>query len=634
MSKLDKNLINKLKHYDVVSFDIYDTLVKRCVVIPDDIFTIVAHKFNESSSKKISVETFKKDRVLAGRAAKTKLKDDLEETTLVDIYGELPASYKSISTELMDLELMVEAICCVANPVIKKVYDWCLWAGKKIYIISDMYLPIEVVKDVLRKCGYSSFEKLYLSSDIKKRKRTGSLFDYFLKDSGVKAAQVVHIGDDIRNDYLQAKKTGIRGIKINKKASNFKYKRFSSSKSLEYIRIEKLIGNLSDPDWNKYFQYGFEVVGPALYGFTLWLHDVAVKENEEKLFFLSRDAYLMQKTYRILYGDKAIKNSYLYVSRKSMAPVELENCDSLSKILELETSYRYWYVDELCEKLGIKVEIGRQIWIDCGLKLGDKFLKNGLISDEKVKRFFEKVRLIMEDEANKKVHTILEYLSQEAFSGKVMIVDVGWAGTIQKYFQSLIENHRIDADLYGCYFGLKDIALNCSNIDSYIPKSENPPLFCSQLMEYPFTQLIGTTLGYKKREDGTMEPVLATYEYEGKNDANSTEMIQEGMMYFIEIMKSGYSIYEQYDYHVFYDNLKNTTKHPRLCDVDLLGNLTHVNYGSTNFLAKPRSLLHYLFHSRELKYDMSTSGWKIGFLKKLFKIPFPYNALLTVLRKV
>lgn len=632
MKSLEQKLIDKIKPYEAVSFDIYDTLVKRCVVTPNDIFEVVANKFNKQSMKKISVEDFRNDRALAGKKAKEHLKNGLEETTLADIYEELPDFYKDIRTFLMRIELQQEANCCVANACLKRVYSWCVKEKKKIYIISDMYLPIDTIKVILEKCGYSDYEKLYLSSDVEKRKRSGHLFDYFLKDAGLEASKVIHIGNDIRSDYLQALKKGIYSVKIPTATANHKYRRLCSSRKPEYNKIERLIGNLSDSCWNEYFQYGFEVVGPALYGFTIWLHNTALKKENSKLFFLARDGYLMQKSYIKLYGDDALENNYIYVSRKSMAPAELRKGSELTQILELETPYHYWCIDELCETLGVNIKVGREIWNECGLSLDQKLIKKDLLSNIKVKAFYEKVSSQMKSTAEEKTQTIVKYLKQEGFTGNIIIIDVGWAGTIQKYLQKLIHDYKIDAQIYGCYFGLKPDALNASNIISYIPKEAAPSLFCSQLMEYPFTQLIGTTFGYKENEDGEVFPDLADYEYEGKEDAESTELIQKGMMYFIDVMAAGYSVFEPRDYTVFYDNLKNATKRPRIKDVNILGNLTHVNHGSVTFLANPKSLFYYFTHMKELKYDFGAAGWKIGFMKKLLKLPLPYNSILSALR--
>lgn len=633
MKSLEQKLIDKIKKYEAVSFDIYDTLIKRCVTSPDDIFKVVANKFNKQSAEKISVEDFRNNRVLAGKKAKEHLKNGLEETTIADIYEELPDSYKDIRTSLLRMEIQQEECCCVANACLKKVYDWCVKEKKKIYIISDMYLPINTIKLILKKCGYSDYEKIYLSSDVKRRKRSGHLYDYFLDDAGLNASKVIHIGDDIRSDYIQALKKGIYAVKIPTVIANYKYKRLWSSKNPEYNKIESLIGNLSDPDWNEYFQYGFEVVGPALYGFTIWLHNTALREGKNKLFFLARDGYLMQQAYIKLYGEDALENNYIYVSRKSMAPAELRNNIEFPQLLELETPYHYWCFNELCEVLGVNTKAGRRIWNECGLSLDQKLKKGELLTNTKVKMFYEKVGIQVRNEAEQKNRSIVKYLRQEGFSGDVIIIDVGWAGTIQKRLQKLIHDYKMDVKIYGYYFGLNPNALSSANVISYIPKEVAPSLFCSQLMEYPFTQLIGTTLGYEENEDGNVSPKLADYEYEGKEDADSTELIQKGMMYFIDVMAAGYSIFEPYDYTIFYDNLKNVTKKPRMKDTNILGKLTHANHGSTTPLANPKSLFYYFTHLKELKYDFSAAGWKIGFMRKLLKLPLPYNSILSVLRK-
>lgn len=53
---------------------------------------------------------------------------------------------------------------------------------KKILITSDMYLPLEIIKDILFDAGYYDYSKVYLSNDQKARKATGSLFSIMLEE--------------------------------------------------------------------------------------------------------------------------------------------------------------------------------------------------------------------------------------------------------------------------------------------------------------------------------------------------------------------------------------------------------------------------------------------------------------------
>lgn len=167
-----------------------------------------------------------------------------------------------------------------------------------------------------------------------------------------------------------------------------------------------------------------------------------------------------------------------------------------------------------------------------------KNVKKELLSDKRIANFFGQVKDSIIDSSRKKYDDVIEYLIQEGFSGNIAIIDVGWAGAIQKYLNRIISaSDKINADIFGYYLGFKPKTVMGSQAASYIPQKMHPSLFCSQLMEYPFTKMAGSTLTYEKREDGKVHPVLADYEFEGMRDGDITEEIQKGAMDFVRLIK-------------------------------------------------------------------------------------------------
>ena len=55
--------------------------------------------------------------------------------------------------------------------------------------------------------------------------------------------------------------------------------------------------------------------------------------------------------------------------------------------------------------------------------------------------------------------------------------------------------------------------------------------------------------------------------------------------------------------------------------------------GETLYLAKPKSVFYYIFHGGNLKRDFLSSRWKIGFMKRLFKISLPYEEMYRAMLK-
>ena len=76
--------------YDYISFDIFDTLIVRNVLKPEEVFLIVESKYNSLNKKKIS--DFKTNRLLAQRKASLN-NSEMEEADINLIYKELENYY-------------------------------------------------------------------------------------------------------------------------------------------------------------------------------------------------------------------------------------------------------------------------------------------------------------------------------------------------------------------------------------------------------------------------------------------------------------------------------------------------------------------------------------------------------------
>ncbi|WP_443984783.1 hypothetical protein, partial [Dialister hominis] len=158
-------IIKKIAPYSYVSFDIFDTLLKRDVLHPTEDFQIIGKQYNDSSfaSKRIEAE-----RSLRNQSGK-------EEITLDDIYAKLEGKYLPFKKR----ELELEADLLHRNPMIYPVYQYCREKRKKIIITSDMYLPEQFLKDILHAQGFD-FNFCFISSSFGVQKVTGNLFKKML----------------------------------------------------------------------------------------------------------------------------------------------------------------------------------------------------------------------------------------------------------------------------------------------------------------------------------------------------------------------------------------------------------------------------------------------------------------------
>ena len=123
-------IIKKIEEYDVVSFDIFDTLLKRNVKKPTDVFKYMEKKYNR--------EGFFNERIEAEKRARANNKI---EVTLKDIYEEMPFDF---SKE----ELETESELLIQNDWIISVYKKAV-QSKIVIITSDLFLKENMLVKIL-----------------------------------------------------------------------------------------------------------------------------------------------------------------------------------------------------------------------------------------------------------------------------------------------------------------------------------------------------------------------------------------------------------------------------------------------------------------------------------------------------
>lgn len=620
-------LIERLSSHEYVSFDIFDTLIKRCVSTPPDVFIVAAKQFCNEIDLSFDVEKWKQDRVQAECNARVLAESSgREEVLFEEIYKQLPSCYSPYHNCLMDAEIAAEKMCCHRNPLMWEVFQWAKEAGKHIVLVSDMYLPQTVIEDILAQCGYNGHEKLYVSSEVGKTKSTGSLFEHVLSDLNITPEQLIHIGDGIRGDYLSARVRHIHAVNIARNPNQTLFTRLRKMKleiRRQYEPVVTVMNGYIKPNWDIYHQFGFEVLGPILYGFCVWLHNSVKERGIKHIFFLSRDGYLMQKGYRLLYGNEEIPNTYLYVSRHALYNAQMWMHPEFEEVIETyRKTRRIWDCTSFCEKIGVDIDSGQRAWDTCGL--GEIVYLDGIDEerDKKLRQFY----CLVKEGAVKKSYAsfslLVQYLEQNDFSGSIAIADIGWAGSMQSYLQKIISYLPNPVQLYGYYVGLTEDSTIVGSAESYIPPEVIPQAGLAGMWELCFCSQEGSTKAYQYDKAGVMQPVLFPSGIPDAEQKNRIQQLQTGALEFVNIAKrsSGLMPFES---KIMSASFLIAGRNPRHIETSMFGDFLFFDTHMIP-LAKPRKAIDYIKAPSQLKRDFAESCWKLGFMKRLFRISFPY----------
>lgn len=150
------------------------------------------------------------------------------------------------------------------------------------------------------------------------------------------------------------------------------------------------------------------------------------------------------------------------------------------------------------------------------------------------------------------------------------------------------------------------------------------------LFENLFLAQHGTTLGYMQKNNEYI-PVLDEYEYSDE-EKNIFLDIQEGAIEFVKEFNRVYGGLELNN-EVFKLNMLKLGLNPSKEDIKLFKNIPYVETEKLKLITS-NNIVYYLFHLQKLKEDFFLSGWKIGFLKDIFKLNLPYYKLYIYMKGI
>lgn len=198
-------LVDKLATYDVVSFDIFDTLIIRDVDKPTDLF----YRLEEKNG----LPAFHDNRIRAEMDARRSSGKPNGEIDIFDIYQELSRYYSLDVNQRVREELAAEKMICHANPAIKELYRLLVEKGCRMIAVSDMYIPEKYLCELLEECGYTKIRQVYVSCDHGVGKGNGALQKLVQSELGDKL-HVIHIGDNFASDVRGSELAGWNAVQL------------------------------------------------------------------------------------------------------------------------------------------------------------------------------------------------------------------------------------------------------------------------------------------------------------------------------------------------------------------------------------------------------------------------------------
>ena len=616
-----------------VSFDVFDTLLKRDVPAPKDVFLLLEKQYQckFGSDRKISR--------LRGEAEKKATRQTgRRDVNLREIYQVIEGISEEECEWLMAEEIRIEQTVCQRWQPMGKVYDWCLNHGIPIFLISDMYLSNEVIEELLRAAGYKGWKQLYVSAQEQANKADGRLFDVILEKERLKTEEWIHIGDSLRGDYLAPRRRGIQSVLVkgetkqpffNKKA----YKKERQKGQLSYCIVNTMAKNNIDKYENFYRKIGYAVVGPILYGYSKWLLNCAQEEKVDKIFFLAREGYFLKRGFDILNG-RNIKNEVIQVSRKSTATPRLYKAcdiDEMIQMIKFECSeFTIKKPLDICE---VDSKYIQTFLMKNNLELDDVLSKQ---TDEKKKALFQYMKPLIDKYSHEQERNIRGYFAQVDFKGEIAISDVGWLGTIQNALQDIFPESVITGYYIGKYEKQGCPKVNsqaylfdgCTNHHIYKTIMGTKDLF-----ELFFLSTEGSASYYEQDSMGRFSCMTFTPEQTGVSAKHIKDLQDAACEFVFDFNQIDEKLHIGINPEASFAGYQIFITHMKVNAFRELRQFSFLNVVQHSLVAE-HGLGWYFFRPQIFIREFMDSGCKALYLKSVFRIPFPYIQLVDFMRRI
>lgn len=548
---------------EYISFDIFDTAVVRPFYNPKDLWKILNSYFEQVCQVNIC---FSKIRSYAEKIAREeeKLKEDI---TLDSIYVQINRIFgipKDICSYLKKKECELEVFFASKRTYTSELYMYARKLNKKIIFISDMYLDKQTLKEILNKCGYTKYDKIFVSSQYGLLKKGGGLYKEVLKELGIEGDSILHIGDNEESDVKWAQENGLKCFFIPKTIDVFNNVIFNcdtnNCSSLAEIAASKYIntqfveesigfGAMISLVANRFFDYpffsfheksvingepqilGYYLFGMFLLGVTKWIvENIEIKKGSyDKIVFLSRDGWVLKKVYDEYrkYDMDLPPSEYMYASREAILPMQIiEKTD----FYDLPIEYWKYSPRSLLDLLNFC----------CNEELDENTLQylneNDLDATENFRVFSDYIKFLtyfIKNKYNKKKHEKNKEIIKGYFSGlnkKSVIFDLGYSARVQRALAKCTGEELDVLFLYSDSIRSFDMErkgkLKIRTFYDFIPSINGI------IREYLFSDVNATCIGYK--ENGKqIEPLFEKKDL-GNWDTKMIVEIQNNALQFVK----------------------------------------------------------------------------------------------------
>lgn len=362
--------------------------------------------------------------------------------------------------------------------------------------ISDFYLSGKALARILAAHGLDRhFRRIYVSSDLMKTKREGSLFSHVLASEGVTAADMLHVGDNAHADHAVPTRMGIEALLFTdtvedrrKRHFNARFQaelredgaRLAASLLPELTLAEPVHAETAAPaegaDADAPPGLGaassVELLAIAFAGFGRFVLDRAAASGAQDIWFATREGDFFRRVCALLLRCDADRGNAAFQPELRMIEVSRRATFAPSlREVSLREMMRMWSLYSQ-QSLGA---MGRSLNLP-DAELAAHGAAYGIVAEETITHPWCDPRMIalfddsdfqawMSDQILTQRRELMAYLERIGFAPAErrnrFMVDIGWRGSIQDALAFLCKG-RIDGAYMALYRYLAEQPANAA----------------------------------------------------------------------------------------------------------------------------------------------------------------------------
>ncbi|MEP6784598.1 MAG: hydrolase [Sphingomonadales bacterium] len=416
----------------ILSLDCFDTLLWRLGNAPRDVFADLGG--TGMIERRMRAEHHARE--ASGSAS------EAGEVTIAQIYNNLlPNADEAARKAAIEREWQAEGRHCYAFAPTVDLIRKAHARGLKIIIVSDTYFSADQLHRLIAQAVGADvaamIDRVFASSDFGRGKSAG-LFGLVLPELGIAPQSILHIGDNLHADGVAPALLGVQTLHL---------RQFDEDSETK-LRLETVAATMIDPStrstepaWQPHrprvatnadrdpaWVLGHDVLGPVFETFVHWLRDEAAALEAEhgapvRPIFLLRDGHLPHAVATTL-GWSGISTAT--VSRFTARRASFRDADAIARYID----------NEQHERLEVHLEQLLLTARDLPSPAADRAaLRMAVLSADVVEKIVSRSAAF----AQRLVRHVTTQ-SGAAPGDTLMLVDLGYAGTVQDKVESVLRN--------------------------------------------------------------------------------------------------------------------------------------------------------------------------------------------------